>query len=139
MRRGLPIGSEEVIHIPLAVYSGSGSILGALIRPGAARGALVTLYVKSAGTSTLLLRISGFDDVAGNSFQPTVNYTITTTGIYVMAVGPGVALQPPGEGADTTHANIVQAVGMRPPGIWRISVGKGDTSAWELGCSVRQW
>lgn len=129
--------TEEFIHIPLA--SRTGAITGGHIRPGPTRGALFILHVKTAGTSTLTFRVSAVSPMENQGYVPTANVVVSTAGTYVIAIGPGVAAQPPGEGADTVNGTVVvQTVAIPLPGIFRAGIIKGDASAWEFGVAVRK-
>lgn len=128
---------EERILIPLASYSGSSSILSDTVKSGAAKRAMMLLYVKTAGTSNLLFRLSAIPFTGSNSYTPGLTVTVTTTGVYVIAWGRGLALQPAGEAAVTTSTAIARATSIPLPDRWRFSVGKGDVSAWEFGVSLR--
>lgn len=130
---------EEKIAIPLQSYSGASSVSSNIYRSDRARWGVFVLYVKTAGTSNLLYRISAISPVTGssNTYVPQVQVTVTTTGVYVIGWGPGLALQPPGEAADTTAAAVARVVAIPLPDRWRFSIGKGDASAWEFGVSYR--
>lgn len=133
--RGAGAFFEERQLLPLAPRAISTS--SPLVRSDGAKGALFTVHVKTVVTSNLLFRISALEILEGTFYQITQNVTITAPGTYIIAVGPGVALQPAGETADTTHANVVQAVGTPLPDQWRLSMNKGDGSLWEYGVAVR--
>ena len=133
--RGAASFYEDRPLMPLGARNVSTS--SPIVRSGGAKGAFFIVHVKTAVTSNLLFRISALEIFEGNFYQITQNVTITAAGDYVIAVGPGVALQPAGEAADTTHANVVQAVGTSLPDQWRLSMNKGDASVWEYGVSVR--
>jgi len=126
---------DEQIQVARGVYTSGQS--GPWIRSGPTNGALLVVRVVSAGTGNITFRIQGREPLEQTIYQLDQSVTITTAGTYVKAFGSGYKMQPQGEAADTTHANIVQIVGVHPPDEWRVSMGKSDASAWEFGVSVR--
>lgn len=131
---------EEFVTLPFTTYADVGAGMAARTEQAYdARGVLCTVYVKTVTSGNINVRMSAMDPHEGGSSQVTANITITAPGTYVMVVGPNVALQPPGEAADTTHANISKVVAIPLPAKFRFSFLKSDTSAWEFGISLRRW
>lgn len=128
---------EEQIILSLA--SRTAAINAANFPLGLARGVQWTLYVKTAGTSTLTFRVNSFTIMENLAQQISTNVVVTSAGIYVFSHHPDSRPQPPGEAGVTYNTNVVlQAMGLGSPGTVRASIAKGDASAWVFGVSARR-
>lgn len=127
---------EEFESLSLAARTAS--ITATRFNSGPARGAIFTIYIKTAGTSTFNFRTSAINNIEDQGWVPTANVAMTLAGVYVVVVHPQVCMQPAGESADTTAAAVIQTVSIPAPAIWRPSIVKGDASSWTFGISVRR-
>lgn len=129
---------EEFIIIPIDTYGGAGPISSGVLRAHGASGLLVTLYAKTAGTSTLAVRLMLKEIFENNFSAVNADATVTTASRYLWLFNPAGAKQPAGEGAATTTTLVKQFVGLAVPDWFRIDVAKGDTSDWVFGVSGRR-
>ena len=129
--------TEDQILLPLATYSAT-TVDSPDARALGASGLYVTLHVKTAGTSTVAVRLQGKEIFEGTYITLNVDATVTTASRWVWVFGPAVAKQPDGEAAATVTTNFKQFVGIPIPDTFRIQIAKGDTSDWVLGVTVRR-
>jgi hypothetical protein len=136
---------EDLTVIPLATYgdlSGAtpaNTVSSPMQAALGATGLVVTLYAKTAVTSTLALFLVGIEGFESQEFVMNVSKTVTTASRYVWLFYPGAAPTPAGEGAATLLNTVVQqCVGAPIPDRYKIRVTKGDTSAWVFGVSARR-
>jgi len=134
---GSPQFYEAGVDLPLATRAAS--VTSPPMRPQGARGLLLTIYVKTAGTGTLTFRVVETDQPQQSGTIVTVNVVLTTAGVYQVVMMPGAAAQPSGEVAVTTNTAVVlQVVGIPPGDRMRGSWVKSDGSDWTWGASVRR-
>jgi len=129
---------EDQIVLPLATYGGAGPINSPDQRAFGASGLYIVLHVKTAGTTTLALRIEGKEPFEGTYYQTNVDVTVTTAVRHMWIMGKDLAKTPPGEAAATIQSAVRQLVAIPPPDTFRISIAKGDTSDWVFGVTVRR-
>ena len=86
-------------------------------------GAHVIINVTAAGTSTLTVTIQGKDPISGDYYTILASAGLTTTGMTVLKVHPGI----------TAAANL--SVSDILPDTWRVSCAKGDASSWTYSVS----
>lgn len=142
---------EDLTVIPLATYGDlSGNTPANTVsspeqRAAGATGLVVTLYAKTAGTSTLTVQLVGLLTAAVFPGETTQEYvlnvtkTITTASRFIWLFYPGAAPTPPGEVAATLLNTVVmQCVSVPIPDRFVLRVVKGDTSAWVFGVSMRR-
>lgn len=130
---------EDQTVLPLATYGGDDPIPSPDIAAHGATGLLAVLYAKTAGTSTLALRMEGKEPFEGTYYLLNAAKTITTASRHIWIFYPGAMPQPDGEAAVTTVATVVQQVVAIPiPSVFRLIVEKGDTSDWVFGVEIRR-
>lgn len=140
MRRASGGFYEEKILLPLG--SRAAAVNGPNFSLGRARGILWTLYIKTAGLSTLTFRVNSITMLEGLAQQVSTNVVFNpgSEGTYLFHHHPFGAPQPAGEAAVTINTAVVkQVVGIGSPGTMRVGIAKGDTaSAWVYGVSARR-
>ncbi len=105
-----------------------------------ANGVSILVNVVTAGTGNLTLRILGKEPFEAGYSQLNVDVNMQGTGNRSQVLMyPGVARQPPGEGAVTTGLNILQVVGLALPGTFAIAfVKSGNATNWKYGAVARR-
>lgn len=128
---------EDVIALPL--LSRTAGLSTDTYRMHGATGLYIMCRVKTAGTSTLTVRLFGIEPFESTEYQVNLDETLPTTiQTNHILVYPGVALQPDGEAAATTVTAVRQVVGVPVPDKFRFTIVKGDASAWEFGLAFRR-
>jgi hypothetical protein len=129
---------EEIAH-PLATYTATTD--SPPQRAHGARGILVVAHVKTvpASQGTMRLQVAGVQPFSNNSSGLVLTgTTFNATGTYVLMIHPGVAKQPSGESAATSHANLYIHAGLLIPDTFVVTFVKSNASAWEVGVAFRR-
>lgn len=129
--------TQDQIALALGTYSAL-EVDSLDLRAHGAAGLYVTLHVKTAGTSTVAVRLQGKEPFEGTYYTLNVDATVTVASRWVWVFGPGAIKQPDGEAAATVTTNFKQFVGIPIPDVFRVQLAKGDTSDWVLGVTVRR-
>lgn len=103
-----------------------------------AKGIICFMRVKSVTTGTADLAISFKESFQANYSRINLAVTTSAIGNNIYILYPGAAEQPPGAAADTISASVKQIVSIPLVSIFRLSIVKSDTSAWEVGVACRR-